>query len=325
MALIILLGVLILTVMAGYWLHRRRRKKQEQEYRSISFVALLREPATFDPVVLARVASKVWKADLGDGLSEGADGFVAGAGITNAIMHVGRMYIVNCFPRPYADDIEKAAEGIADLRIRTLWLDHKAWFSCDAMGVDMSTSEEEIADVYQRLGKLFAELLDENCMLIFLPDSELAFPINNDTEAALCADDPIAALQETLEVPLIQLSDDDLLMKTAVEKARQKWPRFVAAYDSRHDKSFSIKAPVTNAGNTEFIWISVTALEGERIYGTLGNEPANLGSLKLGSKVSVTLAELNDWCFVDPQGDLQGGFTIKAVSEAARRTRKHSV
>lgn len=299
-----------------YWRHRRRRR-----VRLIAFVALVREAVEFEPAVLARVAGKAWNADLGDGESEGADGFVVGAGPLNTLMHDGRMFLVNCFPRPYTDDVEKAAEAIVDMRIRALFREHQGWFSCDAIGVDGTTPEEEVRDWYRRLARLFAELLDENCLLIFLPDTALAFPINEDSEMALRSKDPVRALQETLTAPIVEVSSDDPLMKQAVEKARQDWPKFVAAFENNAGENFSVKAPVTNAGNTEFIWITVTTIEGERIYGELGNDPANLGSLKLGSRVSVPVADLNDWCYLDADGNLKGGFTIEVMRKASRRGR----
>jgi uncharacterized protein YegJ (DUF2314 family) len=308
---------LALAVGVAWWWWRR----QQRQTRLISFVALLREPASIDPAVLARLAGKAWQADLGDGNSEGADGFVVGVGMLNTICHQGRMVLVNSLPRPYVDHPEQLAADIADLRIRSLFRQHQAWFSCDAMGVDRRTSDEEVRHWYRRLGKLFAELLDDNCLLIFVPDSNLAYPINEETEQALRSDDPIRSLQKTMTVPLIEVPADDPLMQEAVARARADWPRFVAAFEAQAGASFSVKAPVSHSGNTEFIWISVTSLEGERIYGQLGNEPADLGPLRLGSKVSVPVAELNDWCFMDPQGNLVGGFTIEAVHKAACRQR----
>jgi len=310
----------VIVALAGaflYWQKRRRKRS-----RLVSFVALVREPVTFDPAVLARLAGKVWQADLGDGSSEGADGFVVGADVIYSILHEGRMFLVNSFPRPYTEDPEEVAESIADQRIRELFREHQAWFSCDAMGVDGTTSEEEVLDWYQRLGRLFAELLDENCLLIFLPDTNRAYAINEETEAALRSQDPVTALQETLTVPIIEVATDDPLMMEAVEKARESWPRFVAAYEAKAGEKFSIKAPVTHGENTEFIWIAVTTIEGDRVYGELGNEPGNLGSLKLGSKVSVPVADLNDWAYLDKAGKMTGGFTIEAVQKASRRRAK---
>ena len=309
-------ATLVVIVAVLFWRWRRR-----QRHRLISLVALLREPATFDPAVLASVAGRIWNADLGDGSSEGADGFVVGVGVMNTIMHQGRFYLINSIPKPYVQDVQKTAEGIADLRLRSLFMEHRAWFSCDALGIDGKTSAEEIRDWYHRLGALFAELLDENCLMIFIPDIARGYPINEDTETALHSPDPVGALQETLTLPILEVSDDDPLMKHAVQQARENWPRFVAAYEERAGENFSVKAPITREGNTEFIWISVTSLEGERIYGELGNEPGNLGSLKLGSKVSVLVSDLNDWCYLDPQGKMAGGFTVEVVQKALRKRR----
>src|SRR5687768_1976710 len=99
----------LLLVVVGVVLFRMLRRRRT---RLISFVALLREPATLDPAVLARMAGKLWDADLGDGESEGEDGFVVGVGISNTIMHENRMFLINSFPTPYTEDVEKTAEGI---------------------------------------------------------------------------------------------------------------------------------------------------------------------------------------------------------------------
>jgi uncharacterized protein YegJ (DUF2314 family) len=304
----------------GGWLYWRWRSRRR--IRLIALVALLREPATFDPTVLAKTAGKAWNADLGDGHDRGKDGFVAGIGVMNTIMYDDRMFLINCLPRPYVDDPEAASEGIADQRIRQHFREHKAWFSCDAPGVDGATPAEEIADWYRRLAKLFVELLDENCLLIYVPDTQRAYAINDETERAMLSVDPLAALQQTLTVPVIEVSADDPLMQEAVAKARGRLPEFIAAFERAAGENFSLKSPVSHSGHTEFIWLTVTAVEGEQAYGTLANDPANLGPLQLGSKVTVPLADLNDWCFVDPQGNLQGGFTIAAVQEASRRRRK---
>src|SRR5438270_8633993 len=110
----IVLGA-IAALIGGYlaWRIRKRRKS-----RIISLVALLHEPVTFDPAVLASVAGKVWNADLGDGASEGADGFVAGMEVMNTIMHDGRMFRINSFPNPCTENPPEGGESVPDLRIR---------------------------------------------------------------------------------------------------------------------------------------------------------------------------------------------------------------
>jgi uncharacterized protein YegJ (DUF2314 family) len=309
-------SVAVVCALVYWWIRRRRRS------RLISFVALVREPMTFDPAVLARLAGRAWNADLGDGTSEGADGFVACSGQVNMIRHDGRFFLINSFPRPYVDDAQAWAKRIADLRISSGVREHQAWFSFDALGVDGTTSEGEVLAWYQRLGKLLAEFLDENCLLIFVPDPGRAYPINKDTMTALRSDDPLKTLQETLTLPIIEVSVDDPLIQQAVEEARRDWHQFLAAYETGAGKDFSVKAPLTHEGNTEFIWITVTALEGDRVYGTLGNDPGNLGPLKFGSKVSVAVTDLNDWCYFDPSGKLAGGYTVEAILKASQQRAK---
>lgn len=318
----IILGVFVVLVGGGltFWLVRRRRMRP----RLVSLVALLREPVTFDPVVLAKVAGKAWNADLGDGENQGDDGFVACTDVVSTIVHDGRMFLINSFPKPYVDDPEKVAVTIGDLRVRSLFAEHRAWFSCDALGVNRTTPEPEVLDWYRRLAKLFVELLDENCVAIYLPDIDRVYPINDQTETALRCDDPVAALDESVSLPIVEVSDQDPLMIEAVGKARETWSQFVAAYEAQAGETFSVKAPVSHRDKTEYIWIAVTAIEGDNIYGELANDPGDLGPLKLGSKVSVPVADLNDWCYIDSDTSLKGGFTIEAVKKAAERARKRT-
>jgi len=312
------IAIAVLAAAVFYFVRQRRRKK----HRMLSIVALRSEHAMIDPAILATVAGKAWNADLGDGGSEGRDGFVVGAGITNMISYDDRMFMVNNFDRPYVDNVEEVAESIGDLRLRNLFAQHSAWFSCDAMGVDGSTTDEEVRDWYRRLGRLFSELVDDGCLAIFLPDNGRAYPINDDTIQALQSDDVVTALQNALPVPMVGIADDDPAMVAAVEKARDEWPRFVSAFEARSGSDFAVKAPVTRGDVTEFIWITVTALEGERIYGTLANDPAQLGPMKLGSKVAVPLAKLNDWCYLDAAGKPVGAFTVEVLQRAAKRGHK---
>lgn len=314
--LILLTIVLVAAAAAGWWYWRKRR---EPEHRLISLVALLREPMTIDPAVLAKTAGRAWNADLGDGSSEGEDGFVAASGPINMVMCRGQAYLINCVPAPYYDDPETVAESMRDLRIRKLFAEHRAWFSCDVLGIDADTPEAEVAKSYQRLAKLFAEFMDENWLLIYVPDTTLAYALNDDTLAALEADDPLEALQKTQMLPVINIPEGDQAMAAAVAKAKETWPQFLSAFEKRAGKHFSVKAPVTHADVTEFIWLEVTAIEGEQIFGTLGNDPSDLGPLKLGSKVVVKIADLNDWIYLDPQDKRHGGFTVDVVLKAAER------
>ena len=107
-------------------------------------------------------------------------------------------------------------------------------------------------------------------------------------------------------------------MQAAVEEARRRWPEFVTAFETRGPGQGSVKCPITAGGNTEFIWIEVTAIENDTIYGTLANDPMDLGSLRLGSRVKASAGELNDWIYFDEADSMHGGFTIKVVEEISK-------
>ncbi|MCH7861730.1 MAG: DUF2314 domain-containing protein, partial [Proteobacteria bacterium] len=63
---------------------------------------------------------------------------------------------------------------------------------------------------------------------------------------------------------------------------------------------------------TEFIWVNVTAIEGDEIHGELGNNPVDLENLKIGDSLRVKLTDLNDWLYTDGD-ELVGGFTTKVL------------
>jgi uncharacterized protein YegJ (DUF2314 family) len=312
---VILVSVLIVTIVTVVVVMLVLRKRNQKENRVISFVALLKEPKTIDPIVLSSAVQRAWGADVGTGDGEGPDGFIASADILTTVMHDGDMVLINSFPQTYVDDPDNVAEKINDLRIRDSFLNHVAWFSVDALGLDADAEDAEIRRWYRKLGKLFAELLDENCLLIFLPENGSAFPIKPESEAALRSADPVGELQSLLDVPVVPIDGDDPEMIRAVDKARQRFPKFEAAFEKKTGECFSIKAPITVGEITEFIWIEVTSIEGERIYGTLANEPHNLGTLRLGSKVSVDRKDLNDWGYVDRDEKFHGGFTVEVITK----------
>ena len=302
------------------WLSRRASATTEEEHQMLSFVALLREPQRIEPIYIATAAKKAWGADLGTGEDEGNDGFVVGDESlpTLIVKFRERMIMVNNFEQPYIEDVEAAADSIPDLRLRGLVGQHTAWLSCDAMGVESFDDINEVSEWYRVLGRLFSELVDDNCLAILLPQTGHVFANMDETLEMLKSDDPLGALQDDAPVPVVPISGDDPRMIAAVDQAREEWPRFVAAFEKRSGENFAVKAPITGGGNTEFIWLEVTAVENDVIYGELANEPMDLGSLKLGSRVRTTVSELNDWAFISADGEPHGMFTVKVLAEASK-------
>ena len=311
-------------VVAGivYWLRSRRQVRESDEHQMLSIVALLREPQRLEPIYIASAAKRAWDADLshGEEEGEGEDGFVVGnEELPTLIVNFrGRLIMVNNFAVPYVEDPQAVADSIPDLRLRGLVGEHTAWLSCDAMGVESFEDGKAVIEWYQILGKLMSELVDDNCLAIFVPQTGQGFPNMSETLEMLKSEDPINALSDDSPVPVIPISDDDPRMKAAVAEARRTWPSFVDAFERQAGENFGIKAPITANGNTEFIWITVTALEGGTIYGELANDPIDLGRLKLGSRVRVDESDLNDWAYIGEDGEPNGMFTVKVLTDASR-------
>ena len=311
--------ILVLAAGLAFWI--LSSKKEEGDPEMISVVALLKRPQRLEPIYIATAAKKAWNADLsfGENDDEGPDGFVVGDDSmpTLFVKFRERMLIVNNFPQPYTEDPQEVSQAIPDLRLRKLYANHTAWLSCDAMGVDSFDDVDEAREWYKILGRLLAELVDDNCLAIFIPQTDQLFPNMAKTLDLLRADDPLEALGFETPVPVLQIGGDDPRMIAAVAKARKTWPNFVSAFEKGAGKNFSVKAPITVGGNTEFIWLSVTAVENDVIYGKLDNDPISLGNLSLGSKVKVSVAELNDWVYVGDKGPV-GMFTTKLITQANR-------
>lgn len=320
-----MLWILLLLTLAigggvGYWLWRRRRKAE----RMISLVVLLREPLDLTAKWVAKHAGLRWKGDFGDGKTEGPDGFVVDADrMVFMINDRGDFYMIHNHAANYFDDPEAAVDSVLDERLRAIVTDHEAWVSCDAMGLN-DASDDDIRRAYRRIGLLLADLIDDNCLAILAPDTMECFAVNDDTIEALRSKRPLESLRDTVTAPFVQVPDNDPAMLQAVREAKTHWPRFAAAFENRVGSNHAVKAPVSSEGNTEFIWIEVTAIEGERIYGTLGNEPVQLPGLALGSRVSVSVADVQDWCYIGAKGERHGGYSIEAVREASERLRKRA-
>ncbi len=296
----------------------------EDNSRLISFVALLAEPVQLESHTVARLASEAWHADLSAEEESGADGFVVGSPITLFIRYRDKMFFLNMFDRPYVEDVDEVASQIADMRLSGLFARHTAWISCDAADITRDSPESDVREAYRLCGWLMSKLVDANTLALLIPDQERLYPHGDSLEELLKSDDPFAAVTEERYAPVIEVDGEDPRMQAAVEEARRRWPEFVAAFEARGPGAFSVKSPITVAGNTEFIWLEVTAVENDTIYGTLANDPMNLGGLRLGSRVTTTAGELNDWIYFDDDGTMHGGVTIKVVEAISKERAKRN-
>jgi uncharacterized protein YegJ (DUF2314 family) len=233
------------------------------------------------------------------------------------LLHGPGLFMIHNRADVYFNDVEKAAEACRELRGRSAIAEHQAWTSVDLVRLHDHTPEKE-QEAYRMIGRFLAELADESqCLAVFEPGSGALHPFDPETEAKLRSDDPIAALREWYYAPIVRLKEEAIA--AAVEEARRRWPEFVTAFENRGDAEtpFVVKAPFGEGDHVEFMWVEVTALEGEMILGKLENHPHAVPGLKLGDRVRVKVGNVNDWlCVVE--GQPLGGFTMAAMKDAAR-------
>lgn len=300
----------------------------------LSLGFLCREHRYLDATILASLATTAWDlpvstiADDDELPEEEADDengvFIIGSPPLLVVTHPQAILLIHHHDRPYFDDPAALAQEINELRSRWAIEQHQSWTAVDLVRWLDDELDEEAKNIaaYRLIARLLAELADDNVLAIIDPVDRQMYVYDPETERKLRSENPLAALRDPYYVPVIRVADDDPAMLAAVEEARKRWPEFVEAFENRspdENAPFMVKAPIGPSRLEEYMWINVTGIEADVIYGTLANQPARIPDLNMGDRVRVGLDKLNDWvCLID--GQPAGGFTLEVVADHARRT-----
>jgi len=306
-------------------------RSDEDDEPFLSLVLLFREPVYLEPAILAQMASDAWDAEVEVGTEDdieeeedegepddGMGSFLVGESPHFFCSHWPAFFAIHNFDEPYFDDAEEVAQSLSEMRVRQAVEQHRAWVSVDLLNWfgEEEGSEEQ---AYRLIARLLAELADDNCLAVIDPAEGRVFAYDPETEAKLRSENPLEGLRDWYFAPILTVDGDDPEMAAAVDEARRRWPEFVAAFEQRNDddQPYLVKAPFTDGDSTEFMWVSVTGIENDVIYGKLGNSPANVRTVGEGDVVRVKLEDLNDWlCVIDDAPT--GGFTLQVLSERNR-------
>lgn len=298
----------------------------EEEAPFLSLVLLFREPIYLEAEMLAEMASRAWDAEVTAAAPEddesatesvSEESFVAGDAPHFICTHWPGFFTINNFDEPYFEDIDEVADEVPEMRVRAAVEQHRAWASVDLVHWFGDEGEDGRRDAYRLIARLLAEIADDNCLAVIDPGASAIFAYDPETEQKLRSDDPLESLREWYYAPILAVEPDDPEMQAAVAEARRRWPDFVSAFEKRdlYDHSpFMIKAPFTDGTHTEFMWVQVTGMENQIVYGTLENTPANVSAVEEGDIVRVKVGEINDWlCTIE--GDMAGAFTMKVLND----------
>lgn len=339
-ALTVIGAACLMTGAAIAWFEQRGEPEGEEEDEPMqSIVLLLREPRYLDGAILQKVASDAWGADVvlaedeEDDEEEDEDDeeepndlsdsqpTIFGEEAPFMCMYWPALLVIHNTPQPYFEDPEAVMSEIHERRVAEAVRTHGAWMSVDLL-TWMADGEPRLTEVDRLIGQLLAEFADDNCTAVIDLVSSQIYPFDPETIDKLRSDDPREALAERYFAPMISISPDDPEMIEAVNTAKRRWPEFVAAFEQRSldddEQHFGVKARFEQNDNVEYIWLSVTAIEGDMIYGELGNEPVHVTTLKIGDRIRVPVDELNDWLHINSDGEHAGGFTIDVLAQRQR-------
>lgn len=205
--------------------------------------------------------------------------------------------------RMYAEKEEMEAVARRHEHPQTRWAlaEHTSWVSVDAMGVNKSIGKNARSKIYTLLAPIAAELMDADCMLLYLPAESRVGEAGEKGESMLRAG-RVAELfgDEELHAPLIMVGDEDVQINAAIEEARRRLPEFCAAWEELGaGTNGMIKGRFESAldGETgvEYIWVKVVSMTDEGFEGTILNNPVAKNIPRKGARACVKLDDVVDW------------------------------
>lgn len=318
-ASLLLLGGLavVLAVAVGAWLRRAapRTSTGGDESRRIlaSVVALLSAPRPLDVATVREAAVRAfgWAPDVRE---VPIDGPVQ----SFAVVTGGRALAVFSVRGPYTEDVSPSASPDVARALRG----HRAWLSVDDEGTLEGPTVGPADAVYPLLGRLLAELAPDDTLALYSPVSDVLLPLPDGGVAAflrspelvgaLCVGDGSA--DSVVDAPV-----GDPELAAAEAEARRRWPEFVAQFVARRPgQSFAVKAPFEpGGGGREFLWVEVHELGATSVRGTVASDPVHVSDLRAHDRVTVPVAEIDDWLWTDGE-ETHGGFTSHVLAGRRR-------
>lgn len=144
--------------------------------------------------------------------------------------------------------------------------------------------------------------------LVFKP-----FPSN---QRPLAIPEAAAGKSETAPRPVkdnvVAYHTRDERMNAAKDQARRTMPRFLGLLAENAPGTYAIKFPLTQNGATEHIWLQVDAHRNGMFSGRIANNPVNGSRHRMGDRLTVPAAQVEDWSVTD-RDVILGGYTARVA------------
>lgn len=109
---------------------------------------------------------------------------------------------------------------------------------------------------------------------------------------------------------------DEQEMEAAINRARSEVDVFIEQLTKGNGTDFSVKAPITDQGETEHFWLTDIQYRDGKFSGEIGNEPQSVGNVTIGQPWSVGKNEISDWMFMR-DGKIHGNYTLRPLLKSA--------
>ncbi|KRT13968.1 hypothetical protein ASU31_22200 [Pedobacter ginsenosidimutans] len=126
------------------------------------------------------------------------------------------------------------------------------------------------------------------------------------------------------EPDMVYVPSEDERMNWAIEKANLTLWYFEQSLKNQqpYQNYFSIKVLITDGDEGEHIWLTDPHFDDEgNLFGTVGNEPVNIRSVKFNQKIGIKRDLISDWMIIE-NGRLIGGYTIRAIRDGVAEKEK---
>ena len=159
----------------------------------ISIVLHFRHPAPLSEAQLHEAVRRAWGRDVSPDLNE----HIVNKPPICFVKFSRMVLLLSSGSKPYCPPqyLEQALAQFPEERQKAVARDHKAFLTIDLLNPKRPTREEK-ERCYRQMGRLAAELVDDNCMGVYVPETGHMRPFDGELTAALRSDQPLKALRK---------------------------------------------------------------------------------------------------------------------------------
>ncbi|MER8432109.1 DUF2314 domain-containing protein [Mesorhizobium caraganae] len=109
---------------------------------------------------------------------------------------------------------------------------------------------------------------------------------------------------------VVSYSTVDKAMQAAKDSGRSTLKRFHELMAAGTPGTYTVKFPLTQNGATEHIWLQLVGYSDGSYIGLLADVPVNGNKYKMGDRMTVTEADVEDWMIKNGKV-IYGGYTTR--------------